>query len=837
MKKTVLFLAAMTAVAAASAKQLTADEALARFRDANNAPLAAKALKGNATNANFVVEKTMFTADHAEALYLCRNGNSMVVLPADDRVMPVLGYFDAPAGKTLPQKVQLWLDEYARQIAYLQTMPEHSCQAKARIEDYAPIEPMVTTKWGESKPYNAQLPTFEDGSLPYVGPDGLDFAEVMRYHKYPQQATGSISYEESGVTHSMDFTEQAFDWENMLDIYNGDYTNEQLNAMAYLVKACTYAAKTKFHESCASFDEVPLEALVNCFGYSDKVRMLFRDFVGYDEWEALVYKNLTTVGPLVYGGADSVYGFCFVVDGYDSDGFFHINWALEGDSDGYFQLDAIHEYGTNEHGAVGGYNYTFYQDAVFNITPAGNETISLPDLCPIIWSSNVIATLTDVNTIALGYDSSDRIYESAMYCTHYSAGEFELALKATKEGETNATILSDAATLQYTLDLYGWAPGTNDVTFNFKSGTGLAAGTYSFSPVVRIKGSDRWEDISHSLASNVQFTAQIDDNGNIVKVTSNPNQLPTAQNVTVVSPYIIMGNSIKYSFDLVNSLDADVSNAFLPQILVKDSTTDELIVIAEGEVVTDPSHANETKHLTYVSDMTVTDDDYASYVGDAYFALRNQCNDKLSELIPITIHEKAHPSFQADAINVSYDKADPATVTVDFTVTCTKGYFNDTFSIFFDDLDDNDLAYFEGDQTYELLEGESVDSSISFRYADYVPNTTYRIYLCQNYTDENNGRIGYIITHVDIALPEAENDGIAAISAESAIKIASNKGAVDITAPSAISSIEAYAANGSAVNIHAAINGTSATASLPYGLTLLKVTLANGTTAIAKLSK
>jgi len=78
------------------------------------------------------------------------------------------------------------------------------------------------------------------------------------------------------------------------------------------------------------------------------------------------------------------------------------------------------------------------------------------------------------------------------------------------------------------------------------------------------------------------FTAQIDDNGNIVKVTSNPNQLPTAQNVTVVSPYIIMGNSIKYSFDLVNSLDADVSNAFLPQILVKDSTTDELIVYCRG---------------------------------------------------------------------------------------------------------------------------------------------------------------------------------------------------------------------------------------------------------------
>jgi hypothetical protein len=716
-------MSAMVAASAASAKQLTADEAIARFSDANNAPLAAKAMKGNASRASFVVENTVRTADNAEALYLCRKGDRMVVLPADDRAMPVLGYFDTPANEELPTPVQRWLDEYARQIAYLRTLPEQSCKAKARTEDYAAIEPLVKTQWSEYEPYNAMMPILEDGSQSYVGSVGISYAAVMRYFKYPQQATGSISYVESGFTRQMDFTEQPFDWDNMLDNYSGDYTTTQLNAMAYLVKACTYAAKAKFEEYCSSYDEIPLEALAKNFGYSDKARMLFRDFMSYDEWEALVYNNLKTVGPLVYGGEDTVYGFGFVLDGYDKDGFFHINWGLGGIRNGYFQLDAIHEYGTDEHGAINGYGYSFNQEGIFNITPAGNETIELPDMCPIIWIGNVIATLTGTNTVSLTSDVSAD-YSEALYSNHYSAEEFELTLKARKADDINAaaTTLSDAATQQYTVGLIGWGEGLSDVTINFKSGTGLAAGTYTLTPVVRIKGSDRWEEISHNNASTLNFTAQIDDNGNIVQVTSTPIKFPAAKNITLEASNFALGSSIKYTFDLVNSLDADVTSALIPQIFVYDKTSGEPLIIEEGEVVVDETRANESKHLTYVSDMYLTDETYANYSGAAYFALRNNFNGTLSELISVNINEV---------------------------------------------------------------------------------------------------------------------DGVAAISAQNAISIVSNRtnGTVSITAPSAIAAIEGCSITGSAVNLHAAINGTTATATLPNGFTIVKVTLANGDTAIAKLTK
>ncbi len=64
-------------------------------------------------------------------------------------------------------------------------------------------------------------------------------AQIVNYHKLPAgNGTGSASVTYNGTTYTFDYANESFDWDNMLDIYNGSYTSEQANAVAKLMYAC-----------------------------------------------------------------------------------------------------------------------------------------------------------------------------------------------------------------------------------------------------------------------------------------------------------------------------------------------------------------------------------------------------------------------------------------------------------------------------------------------------------------------------------------------------------------------------------------------------------------------
>ena len=53
--------------------------------------------------------------------------------------------------------MQWWLGEYAREIEAVAGSGAAS-SAKATVDDKAPIEPLLTTLWNQSSPYNANAP-------------------------------------------------------------------------------------------------------------------------------------------------------------------------------------------------------------------------------------------------------------------------------------------------------------------------------------------------------------------------------------------------------------------------------------------------------------------------------------------------------------------------------------------------------------------------------------------------------------------------------------------------------------------------------------------------------
>ena len=64
-----------------------------------------------------------------------------------------------------------------------------------------------------------------------------------------------------------------------------------------------------------------------------------REWFDLISWENMIYSDLKAGHPVYYDGVNgsNTGAHAFVVDGYSSDGFFHLNWGWGGMSNGYFR--------------------------------------------------------------------------------------------------------------------------------------------------------------------------------------------------------------------------------------------------------------------------------------------------------------------------------------------------------------------------------------------------------------------------------------------------------------------------------------------------------------------
>ena len=67
--------------------------------------------------------------------------------------------------------------------------------------------------------------------------------------------------------------------------------------------------------------------LVRNFGYSPSLRLMRREWFDLISWENMIYSDLKAGHPVYYDGVNgsNTGAHAFVVDGYSSDGFFHLD--------------------------------------------------------------------------------------------------------------------------------------------------------------------------------------------------------------------------------------------------------------------------------------------------------------------------------------------------------------------------------------------------------------------------------------------------------------------------------------------------------------------------------
>ena len=270
------------------------------------------------------------------------NDQGFVIVSGDDRTEKILGYSDSGSfdEENMPEPLKAWLEGYEREMESLVEVDVDAstflAPRRAQEKTKKSIAPLTTSKWASGYPFNIKTPT-TDGKHAPVGCSPVAFAQLIYYHRAnnPTKSTAVIPTYSSNVT---------FDWNNMLDEYvKGGYTSTQADAVANLMIYCGRALQTNYSTSATIVNNM-LPVLSTYFGFDKSISFIDRSFYSVEDWDNVMYKELINGRPILYNANSTDAGHTFVIDGYDIDGLFHINWGWGGLYNGYFVLSIANRY-------------------------------------------------------------------------------------------------------------------------------------------------------------------------------------------------------------------------------------------------------------------------------------------------------------------------------------------------------------------------------------------------------------------------------------------------------------------------------------------------------------
>ena len=370
--------------------------------------------------------------------------NRFVIVSADERMYQILGYSDNGTfdAENIPVALYEIFDGYDRQYDLLLDYSESTQMTTPRRASIPAIEPLIQTKWGQDTPYNDECPVNKrasDGSKCYSGCVATAMAQVMNYHKYPSTGIGSYTYTSSTQKHvqSFNFGATSFDWDNLVNVYGNDATDEQKAAVAKLMHACGVAVSMDYGDSSdgqsGAFPYDIAYGMINYFGYNSNIVYKKKDYYSSEEWDAIILQELESNRPIIYAGYGSG-GHCFILDGCDGNGLYHFNFGqaiggnlsyLDGYGNGYYSLDAIivkDALITLLTGIEDLGNYTNRQNMVCNISPS-NVGVHEDVFYATSFNISSYSTLKVGNSVNCWFSATN--YSSSTSSTDNKSGKFD----------------------------------------------------------------------------------------------------------------------------------------------------------------------------------------------------------------------------------------------------------------------------------------------------------------------------------------------------------------------------------------------------------------------------
>lgn len=405
--------------------------------------------------------------------YVFNADNAFVVISADDELPAVLGYGDN--GVFDKDDVPDGLKELL--TCYQYVVRNSRTTTRGVVASHDAIKPLIKTNWNQSAPYNLLCPyDTKNNATSVTGCVATATAQIMNYFQWPA----------------------TYAWDNMKNEYEKNDSTEAAYAVAQLMKDIGDALEMNYsaNGSSASTSDA-CEALRGVFSYAYSTEYVERVNYTAEEWDELMYSNLVDGKPLLYRGSmidltqedgkweGAMAGHAFVVDGYDTDGLYHINWGWGGSADGYFLLSILNPASQGIGGASGSGGYSLSQAAIVNIAKAATPNTS--DCRLLTWNLTVVNNQTVLNRANTSENFSSFVLNAAFgnNITPSKDRTFDVGY-ALYQGDKMLSVLCSAT------DEFKTGKGRYYTSDKINIGKDLADGTYQIRSVCRENGKEDW---------------------------------------------------------------------------------------------------------------------------------------------------------------------------------------------------------------------------------------------------------------------------------------------------------------------------------------------------------
>lgn len=331
---------------------------------------------GNALN-----EQTLSRTTTDEALLYIYNRSDrqgFVIVAGEEGTTPIVAYsheqpFEvkkmAPGARFI---LEGWLNELnALRGGTFKAEPLAASRSVGEV-----VKSYETALWNQDAPYNNEAPII-DGYRAITGCVATALSILCYYHKYPSKSVGTAEGYSYGINNQNYVMSDwplghSYDYGKMLPDYSAGYTDEQATAVATLMHDIGRSVKMNYHyiESGANGGNA-IQGIVNHFGYSKKALILQGDAYRRAEWADRLQENIATYGPTYFSGQSARGGHAFILDGYTTTDYFHINYGWGGIDNGYYLLPSI--------------EYSGAQDAFFYLEPDPEGNSSYQDRMILSW--------------------------------------------------------------------------------------------------------------------------------------------------------------------------------------------------------------------------------------------------------------------------------------------------------------------------------------------------------------------------------------------------------------------------------------------------------------------
>ncbi|MBR5170962.1 MAG: C10 family peptidase [Muribaculaceae bacterium] len=432
------------------------------------------------------------------------NNDGFVLVVGNDQSNDILGYCDHGTfnEQQMPSNMRSWLESYMACAAAVKDVnTSHALRSAPGVPTKTPIAPLLICQWNQDAPYNDQCPVI-DGQHCATGCTNTAIAQVMFYHKWPAGTTATIpSYipDNSGGTHypTLPALEPTtFDWSKMYPTYkNGEDGTE----VARLFKYLGTASLTNYGKESGATGYNALLGIIKYFDYDASASTVWRRQRSYQEWIDMLYAELQAKRPVMFSGTSPDGAHSFVVDGYDEEDFFHVNWGWGGYSDGYYRVLLMDP---NEQG-IGGNpnndNYSMDQVAFFGVKPNEGGTATPPRVTVL---NNWLLCDAQGNYTydTQGMESTSPFFENEGYLV-YAMMDCHSFNPVTDVFELGCRLVKDDGSV--TRD-YPWEESVNfipnsrcddlkkDMHINPIADPGLTDGDYKMYFISKLRTSDTW---------------------------------------------------------------------------------------------------------------------------------------------------------------------------------------------------------------------------------------------------------------------------------------------------------------------------------------------------------